>query len=376
MKLYNVGLIGYKFMGKAHSHAYKTLSMHFRPKALPVMKAICGRTWKALKHAAEQFGWESYETDWRALIKRKDIDIVDVSSPNNVHKEQVLLAARMRKHIICEKPLANNLADAREMLRAVERAGVKHTVMFNYRRVPALALAREIIRAGELGEIRHFRAFYLQDWIVDEKFPLVWRLQKKFAGSGALGDIGSHIIDMGHFLIGNIREVVAHLRTFVKKRPLPNNPKKVGSVTVDDSATFIARFENGALGSFEATRFATGRKNFNGFEIYGSKGSLLFNFEDMNELLFCSRRERDVMRGFKRILVTEPSHPYISAWWPPGHIIGYEHTFVHSIYDFMNCLAEGRMPSPDFRDAVRCQAVLEAVSRSAKERRWAAVPKI
>jgi predicted dehydrogenase len=376
MKRYNVGLIGYKFMGKAHSHAYKVVGMHCRPKALPVMKAICGRTKEAVKRAAEQFGWESYETDWRALVSRKDIDIVDVSTPGDAHKEQVLLAAKMRKHIVCEKPLANSLADAREMLRAVERAGVTHTVMFNYRRVPAIALAREMICAGELGEIRHFRAFYLQDWIVDERFPLVWRLERKRAGSGALGDIGSHIIDMAHFLVGGIRDVVSHLQTFIRKRPVVDNPKKLGRVTVDDAAVFISRFENGAIGSFEATRFATGRKNYNGFEIYGSKGSLLFNFEDMNQLLFNSRRDPADRQGFKRILVTESSHPYIAAWWPPGHIIGYEHTFVNSIYDFLNCLAEGRKASPDFRDGVRCQAVLDAVMRSAKERRWIAVPKV
>lgn len=371
----NVGMIGYKFMGKAHSNAYKGAQMFFQPTLEPVMKAICGRTRSSVTAAAKQFGWESVETNWRTLVQRPDIDIVDISSPGHLHRDQAVAAARAKKHIICEKPLANTLAEARDMLRAVKRARVAHMVMFNYRRIPAVILAREMIRAGELGEIHHYRAFYLQDWLVDKRFPLVWRLEKKFAGSGALGDIGSHSIDLAHFLIGEIGEVCSQLKTFVNQRPLPGRRSRRGRVTVDDAAAFLARFRSGVVGSFEATRFATGRKNYHGFEIYGSKGGLLFNFEAMNELRFYSRAERKERQGFKRILVTEPTHPYFSAWWPPGHIIGYEHTFVHSIADFLNCLAAGRPPSPGFEDGVRCQAVLEAVEHSAREHSWVKVPR-
>jgi predicted dehydrogenase len=375
-KQVNIGMIGYKFMGKAHSNAYKDVQMFFQPALQPVMKAICGRTRAAVIAAAKRYGWESVETDWRTLVQRPDIEVVDISSPGHLHRDQAVAAARAGKHIICEKPLANSLAEARDMLRAVKRARVAHMVMFNYRRIPAVMLAREIIRAGEIGEIHHHRTFYLQDWIVDRRFPLVWRLEKKFAGSGALGDIGSHIIDLAHFLTGEIDEVCANMKTFVKQRPLPGRKSKLGRVTVDDAAAFLARFRSGAIGSFEATRFATGRKNFHGFEIYGSKGALLFNFQEMNELQFYSRMDRRNYQGFKRILVTEASHPYFHAWWPPGHIIGYEHTFIHAVADFLNCLAEGRAPSPGFEDGVRCQAVLEAVEQSARERRWLKVPRM
>ncbi len=372
----NIGMIGYKFMGKAHSHAYKDVRMFFQPALQPVMKTICGRTKAAVTAAAKQYGWESVETDWRTIVQRPDIDIVDISSPGHLHRDQAIAAARAKKHIICEKPLANSLAEARDMLRAVKRAGVAHMVMFNYRRIPAVMLAHEMIRDGELGELYHYRAFYLQDWIVDKRFPLVWRLEKKFAGSGALGDIGSHIIDLAHFLVGQIDEVCSHLKTFVKQRPLPGRKSRLGRVTVDDAAAFLARFRSGVVGSFEATRFATGRKNYHGFEIYGSKGALIFNFEAMNELHFYSCAEKKERQGFRRILVTEASHPYFSAWWPPGHIIGYEHTFVHAIAEFLNCLAAGRPPSPGFEDGVRCQAVLEAVEQSAHARRWVKVSRV
>lgn len=378
----NIGLIGYAFMGKAHSHAFADVNMFFPDlKVRPARKAICGRTEPAVRDAARLYGWESYETDWRKLIARADIDVIDVASPGWAHREQVIAAARAGKDIICEKPIANTLAEAKEMDAEVRKSGVKSFVMFNYRRVPAIALAREMIRAGEIGDIYHFRAFYLQDWITDPKFPMVWRLDRKQAGSGALGDIGSHIIDMSRFLVGEITEVAGTLRTFIKERPLAEGAagiqakaggakSRMGKVTVDDATAFIANFDNGALGTFEATRFATGRKNFNGFELYGSKGSLCFNFEEMNKLQFFSKKDAATAQGFREIIATEAAHPYMKAWWPPGHIIGYEHTFVNAVYDFLSARAKGKEATPNISDGVRVQAVLEAVSLSAQQRSW------
>ncbi|MGI8908616.1 MAG: Gfo/Idh/MocA family protein [Candidatus Sumerlaeaceae bacterium] len=370
-KTVNVGLIGYAFMGKAHSAAFRDVPIYFPDvKLKPVMKSICGRDERAVREAANRLGWEEYETDAMTLIRRDDIQVVDVCSPGWAHKDQVIAAAKAGKHIICEKPIGNNLKEAKAMANAVNAAGVQNTVMFNYRRIPAMSYARDLIRAGEIGEIRHFRAFYLQDWISDPDFPMVWRLDKKQAGSGTLGDIGSHIIDMGRFLVGEIDEVVGTLKTFVKERPIETGSRKKARVTVDDATAFIANFDNGAIGTFEATRFARGRKNYNGFEIYGSKGSLLFNFEDMNRLQFLSTKDNPLSQGFRDIIVTEPGHPYVKGWWPPGHIIGYQHTFAHAIYDFLNNLAKGKSTAPDINDGVMVQAVLEAVEMSDKQRGW------
>ena len=377
----NVGLIGYKFMGKAHSNAYRSVGMFFPLENRVVMKAICGRDREGVKQAAETWGWESFETDWKKLIKRKDIDVVDISAPGNLHAEMAIAAARAGKHVICEKPLANSLSEARDMLKSVQKAGVKNMVFFNYRRVPAVAFARQMIREGKLGQIYHFRAAYLQDWIVDAEFPLVWRLDKKIAGSGALGDIGAHIIDLSLFLVGEISEVVADLKTFIKKRPLLESgsaffaqkkagPPQLGTVTVDDAALFIARFKNGAMGSFEATRFATGRKNANQFEIYGSRGALSFNLESLNELHYYSKDDSATEQGFKRVLVTDGGHPYLKAWWPPGHIIGYEHTFTNAMSDFFLALETGQPVTPDFAEGVKVQAVLDAVEKSADRKKW------
>lgn len=369
MKIARIGLLGYKFMGKAHSQAYKDVKLYFNPAITPVMRVICGRDKEGVKKAMEQFGWESYDTDWRDLIARKDIDVIDISTPGDVHKEQAIAAAKAGKDIICEKPLGNTLKEAKEMLAAVQKAKVKHMIMHNYRFIPAVAVAKQMIEAGELGTIYHYRGYYLQDWIVDPQFPLVWRLEKKKAGSGTLGDIAAHSIDMARFLIGEFDKVVGHLQTFIHERPLLDKKGK-GRVTVDDSATFIAKFKNGAVGSFEATRFATGRKNYHGFEINGSKGSLTFNFEAMNELYYFNRMETQGQQGFKRILVTESVHPYMSVWWPPGHIIGYQNTFVNAIAHFLDCLAKNKMPSPNFEDGVKCQIVLDAIERSSKQQRW------
>jgi predicted dehydrogenase len=376
----NVALIGHQFMGKAHSNAYRQVSRFFPGKLEPRLKVICGKASKEeLEATARQFGWEESDPDWRRVVERKDIDVVDISTPGFLHHPMAIAAAEAGKHLICEKPLANTLAEAKEMLRAVEKAGVKHYVNFNYRRVPAVALAKQLMADGRLGEIYHYHGAYLQDWIMDPQFPLVWRLEKKYAGSGALGDIGAHAADLAQFLNADITEVVGFMTTFIKERPLVDagpgawgakGGRGKGKVTVDDETNFLARFKNGSAGVFESTRFAGGRRNYNTLQIYGSKGSLAWNFERMNELEFFDRTEAGAEQGYKTILATEAAHPYVGAWWPPGHIVGYEHTFVHAIHDFLTCLEKDRMPTPNFRDGVKVQAVLDAVERSAKSRRW------
>jgi len=374
----NVGLIGYKFMGKAHSHAYKDVAMFFEPKAKPVRKAICGRDEAGIKEAAEKFGWESYETSWEKLVQREDIDLIDISAPSYVHKDIALAAAQNGKHIFCEKPLAMNVAEAREMVEAVNKAGVKHMVGFNYRRVPAIGLAKRLIEEGAIGQIRHFRGTYLQDWLSDPDFPLNWRMDKKIAGSGAHGDLNAHMLDIARYLVGDLSEVVGMNKTFIAERPVSLGQsgltgvagKKKGKVTVDDATLFLAKFTNGAMGSFEATRLAPGHKNFNRFEINGSEGTLIFVFERMNELDFFSRKDPSHAQGFRNIIATEGEHPYVAAWWPPGHIIGYEHTFVNEVYDLMNYLALDKMPEPNFADGLKVQEVLEKVDKSIESGRW------
>ncbi|CAG7650514.1 D-apiose dehydrogenase [Paenibacillus solanacearum] len=386
MKQVRVGMIGYKFMGKAHSHAYRDVPMFFPKVAKPVMKAICGRSAEGVRQAAEQFGWESWGTDWRELVQRDDIDLIDINAPSDAHKEIALAAAAAGKHVFCEKPLALTLADSREMLQAAEAAGVKHMVGFNYRFAPAVQLAKKLIEEGRLGQIYHFRAWFLQDWIVDPQFPLVWRLQKEIAGSGSHGDLGAHLIDLAHFLIGNLTEVIGMSETFIKERPLPSSMTGLsakgsgdaakGPVTVDDATLFMARFESGALGSFEATRFAPGHRCTNAFEINGSKGSVKFDFERMNELQVYFTGDADDVQGFRRVLATDPAHAYADAWWPPGHTIGYEHTFIHETVELMQAIEEGRQPVPNFADGVKCQQVLEAVDWSIEQRRWVRIEEL
>ncbi len=376
----NVALIGHQFMGKAHSNAYRQVSRFFPGKYNLRMKVLCGKACtEELEATARQFGWEESDCEWERVIARKDIDVVDVSTPGYLHHPMVLAAAATGKHIICEKPLANTLAEAKEMLRAAEKAGVKHYVNYNYRRVPAVAYAKRLIEEGRLGDIYHYHGSYLQDWIIDPEFPLVWRLEKKYGGSGALGDIAAHASDLAQYLNADITEVVGHMTTFIKERPLPGTgagawgakgTKGKGKVTVDDDTNFLARFKNGSVGVFESSRFCGGRRNFNNLQIYGSKGSLAWNFERMNELELFDRTEPSALQGYKTILATDASHPYFGAWWPPGHIIGYEHTFVHAIWDFLTCLEEDRMPEPSFKEGVKVQAVLDAVERSAKSKRW------
>lgn len=380
MKQLRIGMIGYKFMGKAHSNAYRSLPMFF-PKALkPEMSVICGRNAEDLDKAREQFGWSESVTDWKDLISREDIDLIDINAPSNAHKEIALAAVKAGKHIFCEKPLALNLADSREMLQAAEEAGVAHMVGFNYRFSPAVRLAKKLVESGRLGKIYHFRACFLQDWILDPDFPLVWRLQKEIAGSGSHGDLGAHLIDLAHFLVGDVQEVIGMSETFIKERPLAtemtglsakgdtNAPK--GAVTVDDATLFLARFANGAIGSFEATRFAAGHRSTNSFEINGSLGSVKFDFERMNELEVYLTSDAEDVQGFRRVLATDPAHEYAEAWWPPGHTIGFEHTFIHEMLELSSAIEEGRQPMPNFHDGVKCQAVLEAVERSIDERRW------
>lgn len=380
MNSLNIGMVGYKFMGKAHSKGYRALPMFFPDRIKPNMKVICGRNTDAVTAAATQFGWEEYTSDWKDLVSRDDIDLIDINAPSNAHKEIAIAAADAGKHLYCEKPLALSLKDSRDMLEAAEGAGVKHMVGFNYRFAPAVLLAKKLIDGGRLGDIHHFRTWFLQDWLVDPDFPLAWRLQKEIAGSGAHGDLGSHLIDMAHFLIGDIADVIGMSETFIKERPLPDetaglsatggHSAKTGPVTVDDATLFMARFANGALGSFEATRFATGHRSTNSFEINGSKGSVIFDFERMNELQVYFTDDQDDVQGFRRVLATDPAHAYSGAWWPAGHPIGYEHTFTHAFVEFMDALKEDRQPVPNFNDGVKCQQVLEAVELSIKQRKW------
>ena len=374
MRELNVALIGYQFMGRAHSNAYRQVVPFMSPRLTPRMKVICGRNAEAVAAAADRLGWEEAATDWRQVIARPDIDLVDVSTPGDSHAEIAIAAAREGKAVLCEKPLANNVDEAEAMLAAVREAGVVHMVCHNYRRAPAVMLAKRMIDSGELGKIYHYRGTYLQDWVLDPELPLLWRFRKDKAGSGALGDIAAHSIDLARFLVGEITEVAGELETFIQERPLQDDPQRKGEVTVDDAAAAVVRFANGALGTIEATRVAPGRKNHNRFEINGSQGSLAFDLERMNELELYLESDPGPRRGFRRILVTDPEHhPYVGSWWPPGHIIGYEHTFTHTVYDLLAGIEEGRSPRPDFEDGVRNQRVLEAWERAAGSRRWESV---
>ena len=379
-----IGLVGYAFMGRAHSNAWRSVGSFFDLPMKPRMAAICGRNEEAVAAAAEQFGWGSHETDWKSLIERDDIDIIDVCTPGSSHAEISIAALEAGKHVMCEKPLANTAEEAQAMADAAAKAaveGVRTMVAFNYRRVPAAAYARDLIAAGKLGEIRHVRAVYLQDWIVDPDFPLVWRLVADEAGSGALGDIGAHIVDLSQFLLGDeIASVSALTETFIKERPLlaesdaglgASGKEERGEVTVDDAALFLGRFAGGAVGTFEATRFATGRKNGLRIEVNGSKGSLVFDLERLNELEVYLSDEDTGVEGFRRILITNGGdHPYIGAWWPPGHIIGWEHTFIHEAKDFVEAIAAGEEASPSFAEGLQVQRVLDAVVKSADSSSW------
>jgi predicted dehydrogenase len=374
MKEIGVALIGYNFMGRAHSNAYRQVRHFFEPRLVPRLKVLCGRNAAAVEAAAARLGFEEWATDWREVVNREDIGLVDVSTPGDSHAEIAIAAAKAGKAVICEKPLANTVAEARAMLTAVTRAGVVHMVCHNYRRAPAVMLAKRIIDEGRLGRIYHYRGTYLQDWLVDPDFPLEWRLQKKVAGSGALGDLASHSIDLARFLVGEISELAAGLETFVKERPLEDQPKKKGKVTVDDASAAVVRFGNGALGTIEATRMASGRKNHNRFEINGSLGSLAFDLERLNELQVFFRSDPGEVQGFRTVLATEAAHHrYVKAWWPPGHALGYEHTFVHTIHDLLEAIADHEIPQPSFADGLANQQVLAAMEKAARTNRWVRV---
>lgn len=369
-------MIGYRLMGKAHSHALHDVAAFFPDlPARPVKRVLCGRDAAEVDQIAARWGWESWTTDWRQAVQRPDVDAVIVGVPNHLHYEICLAAAAAAKHTLCEKPLAMNAGQAQEMAAAAERAGIRHGVAFNYRRVPAVTLARRLVQQGRLGRLYHFRASYLQDWLLDPGYPLTWRLRREEAGSGTLGDLVSHSVDLARFLVGEITDVVAGDATFVRERPLPEgapgDPR--GEVTVDDTAALLVRFAGGAVGTIEASRFSAGRKSGNAFELYGERGSLRFDLERMNELEFYSTGDPPEERGFRRILVTEASHPYLSAWWPTGHIIGWEHTFVHQIYDFIQAVATRTPFDPDFAAGAACQRVLDAAQRSLQQRRWVTV---
>ncbi len=374
MRTVNVALIGYAFMGKAHSNAYRQVGPFFSPKLTPKMKVICGRTKDKVEAAARAYGWEEASTDWQAVVTREDIDIVDIVTPGDLHAPIAIAAAKAGKVVFCEKPLANTVAEAERMLATAEKAGVLHMICHNYRRIPAVMHAKKLIADGRIGEIRHYRGTYLQDWPSDPNFPLVWRLDKTKAGSGALGDLAAHTIDLARFLVGEITEATGDLKTFVTERPLADNPKKKGPVTVDDAAIALVRFANGAIGTIEATRMAPGRKNYNRFEVNGSRGSIAFDLERMNELDVYFSDDPQTERGFRTILATDPAHPYFKAWWPAGHIIGYEHTFIHTVYDLLEGIETNKQPIPSFADGVRNQHVLGAIEKSAQTGRWVRVP--
>jgi len=378
-RTFRVGLIGYRFMGKAHSNAWRQAPRFFNLKANVELHTICGRNAAGVQAARAQFGWQNSTKDWQEVVESPLIDIVDIGVPNHLHAEIAIAAARNGKHVLCEKPLALNVKQAEAMLAAAQKAKIVHMVCHNYRRIPALALAKKMIGEGALGKIFHFHARYAQDWLVDPEFPLNWRLQKEASGSGANGDINAHIIDLGRYLVGEFKEVCGLLHTFVTERPLADalapqrgGARKMGRVTVDDAAVFIGRMENGVLANLEATRYASGRKNHIAIEINGSKGSLYFDFEDMNRLKFFNGDDPRDRQGFRDILVTERGgvQPYVGNWWPPGHLIGYEHTFIHTIADFVNACADGKPVAPTFEDGLKNQRVLAAIEESNQKGRW------
>ena len=384
-----VGMVGYSFMGAAHSQAWRNAPSFFDLPLVPQLAVLGGRNRDSAAAVAARFGWQEVETDWRVLIERDDVGLVDVCTPGDTHAEIAIAALTAGKHVLCEKPLANTVPEAEAMTAAAEAArahGVRSMVGFTYRRVPAIALARRLIADGRVGDIRHVRAQYLQDWIADPDAPLTWRLQKDKAGSGALGDIGAHIVDLTQYITGEqIVGVSALLETFVKERPLLASASGLsgvagterGEVTVDDAAVFIARFTGGALATFEASRFASGRKNSIRIEINGSAGSLAFDFEDMNVLHVYDHTTDPSVAGFTRVLVTEPTHPYVAAWWPPGHLLGYEHAFTHQVVDLLTAIAEDHDPEPSFADGLAVQRVLGAVEESAaKNSVWTEIPKV
>ena len=384
MKKINVGLVGHKFMGRAHTHAYTDLGIFFDPGVEVVKKTLCSNE-ESVSKAADQWGWNNYAYDWREVIEDEEIDIVDIAAPSSIHAEIAIAAAKAGKHVFCEKPLALTIEDARTMTEAVNEANVVNMIGFNYRRVPALAFAKQLIDEGKIGEVYHFRGIYQQSWLIDPQFPLVWRLQKDQAGYGSHGDLGAHVIDIARFLVGDIEEVCCTQQTFVKERFKPaftdglvaKAGTEVGYVDVDDASSMLIKFsDKSAMGYIEVTRYGTGHRNQNKIEINGSKGSILFDMEKMNELEFYDAGDPDHIQGFKTIQVGEAVHPYTANWWPAGHIIGYGDTFVNQTYDFISAIRDGKKVTPDFNDGLKCQLILEAAQNSAETASWQKVSNI
>jgi predicted dehydrogenase len=369
----NIGLIGTQFMGKAHSNAWLRVSYFFDIPVTPVLHTACSRNDVQRRQFVDQYHWQHGESSWERVVESPGIDLVDICTPNDLHMPIALGAAKAGKHILCEKPIARNADEAEQMYDAVQKAGVIHMMIFNYRFVPAIALAKQLIDRGKIGQVRHFNAVYYQDWLTDPEFPITWRHDVKASGSGAHGDMNAHIVDLARYLVGEFQSVSGIQKTFIEERPLPSGNGK-GKVTTDDATSFLAIFENGALGSFQATRLAPGRKNFLRLEIFGSKGSLGFNLERMNELEYFSGGDEVSSQGYKNILVTDVSQPYIKAWWPPGHIIGWEHTFVHQVKELLDGIGSKKNVVPDFYDGLRCQQVLDAVVSSTTTNSWTEIP--
>lgn len=368
-----IGMLGYAFMGKAHSNGFKKLPyMIYPPVAIPRLVGIAGRNEEAVTEAAKRYGYEKAYTDWRKMLEDDEIQVFDNGGPNDVHAEPSIAAAEAGKHVFCEKPLARTAEEAMPMLEAVRKAGVKHQVAFNYRFVPAIIQARRLIESGAMGRIFHFRAKYLQEWIIDPNFPRYWRLDKSVAGSGALGDLGAHIIDLARFLVGEPTKIMAMTKTFIEERPMPDG-SGTGKVDVDDAFVALAEFDNGAIGTFEASRFAHGRKNYNTFEINAENGSIVFDLERMNELdVFWAHSEPKETRGFTNVMVSESWHPYWEHWWPQGHIIGWEHTFVHEFHHFLDAIVNDKAVAPyaaDFADGYRNAVITDAITASAESGR-------
>src|SRR5438309_2277774 len=373
MKKLNIGMIGYGFMGRAHSNAYRKVSNFFDLEYQPVLKAACARDAGKVKEFAQKWGYESTETDWRKLIERKDIDAVDICTPNNTHKEIAIAAAKAGKMILCEKPLSMNAAEGEEMCKAVESAKVPNMVWYNYRRVPAVTFAKQLIDEGRLGRIFHFRAKFLQDWTISADLPqggnALWRLDINAAGSGVTGDLLAHCIDTAIWLNGSIENVCAMTETFVKERK-HNLTGKVEKVGIDDACAFLCRFKNGSLATFESTRYARGHKALYTFEINGEHASIFWDLHDLHRLQYFDHRDEGPLRGWRSIHITDGDHPYMKHWWVPGLQIGYEHTFIHQVADFLSGLSDGKIPGPSFRDALATDRVTDAVLKSAESGKW------
>jgi predicted dehydrogenase len=374
----NIGLIGYGFMGRAHSNAYHRVNDFFDLGYRPVLKAVCARSADKAKAFADKWGYESVETDWRKLVERKDIDAIDICTPNNTHAEIALAAARAGKMILCEKPLAMNGPEGLKMVEAVEKAGVANMVWYNYRRIPAVTLAKQLIDEGRLGRIFHYRAKFLQDWTISADLPqggtALWRLDVAAAGSGVSGDLLAHCIDTAVWLNGAIDSLNAMTETFIKERK-HNLTGKVEKVGIDDACTFMGRFANGSLATFESTRYARGHKALYTFEINGEHASIFWDLHDLHRLQYFDHKDQGIVRGWRSIHVTDGDHPYMGKWWVPGLQIGYEHSFVHQVADFIEGLAKGKPAQPDFRNAYQTQLVLDAILQSAKDQKWVTVNK-